>query len=65
MKAKHEDPLNVRLPIGMRDNIRQLAERNRRSMNSQIVVILEGALSSAERENPATAATVPGSVHQQ
>ncbi|MEX6093718.1 Arc family DNA-binding protein, partial [Morganella morganii] len=41
----HEmDRFNVRLPAGMRDDIAKRAEANGRSMNSEIVQILEDAL---------------------
>lgn len=31
----------IRLPNGLRDRIRQLSEQNRRSMNSEIIMVLE------------------------
>ena len=31
----------IRLPAGLRDQIRQLSEQNRRSMNSEIIMVLE------------------------
>ncbi|HTQ99812.1 MAG TPA: Arc family DNA-binding protein [Candidatus Acidoferrum sp.] len=31
----------IRLPLGLRDQIRQLSETNRRSMNSEIIMVLE------------------------
>jgi hypothetical protein len=31
----------IRLPSGLRDQIRQLSEQNRRSMNSEIIMVLE------------------------
>lgn len=31
----------IRLPNGLRDKIRQLSEQNRRSMNSEIIMVLE------------------------
>lgn len=44
----HEDRLPaiiekfvIRLPNGLRDQIRQLSEQNRRSMNSEIIMVLE------------------------
>lgn len=41
----HEmDRFNVRLPAGMRDDIAKRAEANGRSMNSEIVQILDDAL---------------------
>lgn len=38
------DRFNVRLPAGMRDAIADRAKRNGRSMNSEIVQILQDAL---------------------
>lgn len=46
--VKDYDKFVVRLPEGMRDAISDLAKRNGRSMNSQIVQILEDTL-TAER----------------
>jgi len=31
----------IRLPMGLRDQIKQLSEHNRRSMNSEIIMVLE------------------------
>ncbi|MES2603294.1 MAG: Arc family DNA-binding protein [Pseudomonadota bacterium] len=31
----------IRLPMGLRDQIKQLSESNRRSMNSEIIMVLE------------------------
>ncbi len=31
----------IRLPLGLRDQIKQLSEHNRRSMNSEIIMVLE------------------------
>jgi len=31
----------IRLPSGLRDQIKQLSEQNRRSMNSEIIMVLE------------------------
>jgi plasmid stability protein len=40
------DRFNIRLPAGMRDAIAERAKRNGRSMNSEIVQILEDALNA-------------------
>ena len=40
------DSFNVRLPEGMREEIRQSAARNERSMNSEIVFHLRKALAA-------------------
>lgn len=42
--------LNFRIPEKLKDSLRQSARINRRSMNAEIVVLLEGALSN----NPQT-----------
>jgi hypothetical protein len=38
----------VRMPDGLRDRIREEAEKNNRSMNAEIVARLEGSFSQAE-----------------
>ncbi|HEE9886339.1 Arc family DNA-binding protein [Atlantibacter hermannii] len=42
--SQEMDRFNVRLPVGMRDAIAERAKKNGRSMNSEIVQILEDAL---------------------
>lgn len=44
------DRFNVRLPAGMRDAIAERAKANGRSMNSEIVQILQDALEEQEIE---------------
>ena len=41
------DRFIVRMPNGLRDQLRDIAASNRRSMNSEIVLMLERALASA------------------
>lgn len=53
------DKYIIRLPEGMRDRIRQRAEANRRSMNSEIVHYLDRALAAENEKGPAEAATSP------
>lgn len=48
--SQEMDRFNVRLPSGMRDAIAERAKQNGRSMNSEIVQILEDALN----RDPAT-----------
>lgn len=43
-QVKDYDKFNLRFPDGMRDAIAERAKRNGRSMNSEIVQILEDAL---------------------
>ncbi|CAN7143533.1 Arc family DNA-binding protein [Rhizobium sp. LjRoot254] len=40
MKARREQYI-VRMPDGMRERIKEIAAENRRSMNAEIVVMLE------------------------
>jgi hypothetical protein len=47
----------VRMPEGMRDALKRQAAENRRSTNSEIVLILERALRG---EQAATEGTLPG-----
>lgn len=37
-------PISIRVPSGLRERVRESAETNRRSMNSEIVFLLEQAL---------------------
>ncbi|NJL06975.1 MAG: Arc family DNA-binding protein [Methylacidiphilales bacterium] len=46
MPRQKSQPMNVRLPDGMRDRIRQRAAANMRSMNAEIVHILDRALNT-------------------
>ncbi len=46
--SQEMDRFNVRLPSGMRDAIAERARENGRSMNAEIVQILEDALSSKQ-----------------
>ncbi|MEY4641199.1 MAG: Arc-like binding domain [Pseudomonadota bacterium] len=55
----------IRLPNGLRDQIRQLSEQNRRSMNSEIIMVLENHIRQQFMEhmaeaNPDGADFVPG-----
>lgn len=49
-KTKDWDQVTIRLPDGMRDRINQIAEKNKRSANAEIVLRLERSLSS--KDNP-------------
>lgn len=49
-------PLGVRLPQQLREELRQMAAENRRSLNSQIVVILEKETSQRTKTQKADAA---------
>lgn len=45
----------IRLPNGLRDQIRQLSEQNRRSMNSEIIMVLENHIRQQFMESMANA----------
>lgn len=51
--VKQAEKIMVRMPAGLRDRVKAAADLDHRSMNSQIIVILERALASDERERPA------------
>lgn len=44
-----QDKFNLRFPDGMRDAIAERAKKNGRSMNSEIVQILQDALDTGEK----------------
>lgn len=46
--GRRSDQFNLRLPDGLRDRLKEMADQNRRSMNGQAVVILENALKATE-----------------
>ncbi len=48
-----QDKFMLRLPDGMRDRIRQAAESNNRSMNAEIISLLEWALDHDDQAAPA------------
>lgn len=50
MTSRNADQYQLRMPPGMRDRIADIAKAERRSMNAQIVVILEEALAQREAE---------------
>lgn len=45
------DQFVVRLPEGMRNRLKKIAAENRRSMNSEIVVMLENACDKSSGKN--------------
>lgn len=45
------DKFNLRLPSGMRDAVAKRAESNGRSMNSEIIAIIDAALNNNGHEN--------------
>lgn len=57
------DKFMLRMPDGMRNEIRDRAEANRRSMNAEIVHILDRALITEEAKGPAATAIAPSQEH--
>ncbi|WP_442580748.1 Arc family DNA-binding protein [Mesorhizobium sp. ASY16-5R] len=51
--------MNIRLPDGMRERIRQNAAENRRSMNSEIVHYLDFALDAQDAKGAVETAISP------
>ncbi|MDE1492805.1 Arc family DNA-binding protein [Xenorhabdus bovienii] len=45
--SQEMDRFNVRMPAGMRDEITKIAEKNGRSMNTEIIMMLQEAIDSA------------------
>lgn len=50
--ARGDDAFNIRMPEGMRDQIRLLAEKNGRSMNAEIIARLDMTLGAARDDIP-------------
>ncbi len=46
MKEK-TDNLNIRLPVGMREGLRALSKLNNRSMNGQVIEVLQKAIDAS------------------
>lgn len=53
--SQEMDRFNVRMPAGMREEIARIAEENGRSMNSEIVQILQDHIDSRKGDLPAYA----------
>ncbi|MBE8597931.1 Arc family DNA-binding protein [Xenorhabdus sp. BG5] len=45
--SQEMDRFNVRMPAGMRDEITKIAEKNGRSMNTEIVMMLQDGIDNA------------------
>lgn len=41
-------PITLRIPVELHDKIRELADKEKRSVNSQVIYLLEKALSDKE-----------------
>ncbi|NIF57548.1 Arc family DNA-binding protein [Enterobacter sp. Ap-916] len=52
-QVKDYDKFNVRFPDGMRDAVAERAKRNGRSMNAEIIQIIEDAIAAEESGFPA------------
>lgn len=51
-----EDPkVNIRLPIGLKNQLHELAAKNKRSVNSEVVASIELALGLSNLSNEITA----------
>ncbi|MBB6011909.1 plasmid stability protein [Aquamicrobium lusatiense] len=59
------DKYTLRLPDGMRTRIRERAVANKRSMNSEIIHVLDCAIRSENEKGPAEAATSPSHITHQ
>lgn len=49
--------LSLRLPSGLRDALEKMADQDRRSLNAQILVLLEKAVKDVESTSAATEAS--------
>lgn len=49
--GRASDKLILRVPDGMRDAIKLMAARNRRTMNSEILILIEAGLRAQEKQN--------------
>lgn len=54
--------INVRFPESVRDRVKQLAEQDRRSMNSEIIELLEEAIAARDRKASSYAYPMAGDV---
>lgn len=52
MTRQAQDKFMLRLPDGWREVIKELAQRNRRSMNQEILAALEGQVESEMQNTP-------------
>ncbi len=50
--GRGSDQFPLRLPDGMRDTIKEVAAENKRSMNAEIIALIEEGLASRLREAP-------------
>ncbi|WP_428054910.1 Arc family DNA-binding protein [Devosia oryzisoli] len=57
--ARSDPQVNIRIPPDMRERIRERAEANRRSMNSEIVHYLDRALAAENENGPAATGIAP------
>jgi hypothetical protein len=57
--ARNDPQFKLRLPEPMRDRIRASAEASRRTLNSEIIVLLERALPADKNQKAETVGAVP------
>ncbi|MDE9557662.1 Arc family DNA-binding protein [Xenorhabdus bovienii] len=50
--SQEMDRFNVRMPTGMRDEITKIAEKNGRSMNTEIIMMLQDGIDNARNHLP-------------
>ena len=55
VSSRGSDQINVRVPDGMREALRDIASANRRSVNSEIVKMLESAIEFSTKKADAQA----------
>lgn len=56
MDKEEIDRFTLRCPVGLMIELRVMAARSRRSLNNQVVALLEAAVKSAENEKSGTPA---------
>lgn len=57
--SQEMDRFNVRMPAGMREEIARIAEENGRSMNSEIIQIIQDHIDSRMTKKPAETIAIP------
>lgn len=57
--GRKADQYPLRMPEGMRDRLSKRAEVNRRSLNSEIIHVLDRALAAENEKGPAATAIAP------
>lgn len=63
--SRSDPQMVVRVPPDIKDRLRSSADRNRRSMNAELVYHLDRALMTEEAKGPAATAIAPSQEHDQ